>query len=212
MRENLYYLLVAGILMGSGPCLGFCAPFLVAYMGVQKKTFRQSLLSYGFFCAGKMISYAILGFLCALGTLSLQSSVVMWHAHIIYLILGVFIMCLGIASALRPSHSSLCCLPRQEKTYHMAVVGFLVGLSPCLPLIGMLHYIALIARTPYEAAGLTMVFGLGTVASPVIVLMVCSGGFARAISQWKSVSYFFHYLLSALIVFLGVAIARRAFG
>jgi sulfite exporter TauE/SafE len=206
MRENLSYLFMAGLLMGSGPCLGFCAPFLVAYSGAQKKSPLESLGSYAIFSMGKMMSYALLGFFCALGTLSLQSDLVSLYTKKIYVVLGVFIILLGMASAWDKQGFLCCASLNKGSVRNVGLVGFLVGLSPCLPLIGILQYIVLVARSPWQAAGLTVTFGAGTVLSPVILLMVFSGTFARFISQWKILALIVRYAFSVLVIYFGLTI------
>ncbi len=206
MRENLYYLFAAGLLLGSGPCLSFCSPFLVIYTAAQKKGIKQSLISYGIFSFGKILSYMILGVVCALGAVSLQSQIFSRYTAFIYSFLGSFIVLLGVLICLKGKNVFGCAMFNAGNIRNVGVVGFLVGLSPCLPLLGILNYIVLVSHSAFEAAGLTLVFGLGTIFSPVVLLIMVSGKFAHWIDQNKKWSKIFSLLCGTLLIGFGLRI------
>lgn len=52
----------------------------------------------------------------------------------------------------------------------MVLLGLVVGVSPCLPLLGVLTEIMFIADKFYQGWLLGLAFGLGTLISPLLVL------------------------------------------
>jgi len=213
MAENLYYLFVSGIILGSGPCLVSCAPFLVIYTAAQKKGIKRSLYSYGIFSCGRLLSYILWGFVCALGAVYLQSETISRYIQNIYFVLGVFIILLGIATSLgtKDFFGRTCALLNQGNIRNVGIAGFLVGLSPCLPLLGMLNYVVLISKNPWDAMMYLFVFGLGTTLSPLVLAVVFSGKFAQILSRNPRIKIFLQYACGALLVFLGAQIVLRAF-
>ncbi|MCX5681055.1 MAG: sulfite exporter TauE/SafE family protein [Candidatus Omnitrophica bacterium] len=173
MKENLYYLFVSGLVLGSGPCLGFCGPFLLAYTAAYKASIRQSFFSYLIFSGGRLVSYAAWGLVCVLAVAFFQSPGLAKYTRVIYCVLGGFIIFLGLAILLGKNNffKKACEVIHQGNVRNVGVAGFLAGLSPCLPLIGILNYVALIAKSPSEAMLFLLVFGLGTVISSAAILI-----------------------------------------
>jgi sulfite exporter TauE/SafE len=52
----------------------------------------------------------------------------------------------------------------------MFIVGMLVALSPCLPLIGILLEIALLSKGLFSGVIYSLFFGIGTMLSPLLLL------------------------------------------
>ena len=164
MRENLYYLLVSGLLLGSGPCLGFCAPVLVSYTLAHKNSLKQSLVSYLVFSLAKLLSYGLLGLICALSAGILHNPLFSRSTGLIKLLMGIFIILIGIATMVKPPHaaSKFCGWLHKGNIRNVGMLGLLIGLSPCLPLLGILNYIVIISPAPLAALGYSLACGIGT--------------------------------------------------
>ena len=208
MKENLYYLFTAGLILGSGPCLSFCAPVLISYTIAQKASLRKSIASYAVFSLFKLLAYGLLGLVCAGITNLIATETLAAYSQIIYLVLGIFIVLIG-ATTLMPGYKrfgKLCALVNFGHVRNVGVLGFLVGLSPCLPLLGILNYIILIAQNPLQAIFLTLVFGLGTVFSPIILLIMFSGKFSDIFSKNDKIKFIFQVICGLILVAFGVKV------
>lgn len=208
MSENLSYLFLSGIILGSGPCLVSCAPFLIFYTAAHKPGLKRSLYSYGVFSLGRLVSYILWGLICVLGAAYLQSETVSQYTNNIYLVLGVFIVVLGVATCLgvRELFGKTCAIVNQGNIRNVGVAGLLVGFAPCLPLIGILNYVVLIAKNPMDAMLYLFVFGLGTILSPLVLLAALSGKFSQMISRSQKIKVIFQYACGAILILLGARI------
>ncbi len=177
MKENLYYLFLSGLILGSGPCLAFCAPILVSYTAIHKKTFKDSFFSYLVFSLCKLLSYAVLGLLCALGVKIINTPLGAKYLDSIYLGLGYFIVLIGVATIFHKGKklTSICSWLNKGNIKNVGILGLLIGFTPCLPLLGILNYIIIISKNIPQSIIFSLVFGLGTVISPLFILVLISG-------------------------------------
>jgi sulfite exporter TauE/SafE len=205
MKENLYYLFASGLVLGSTSCLGLCAPMLLAYVVAHKKSLSQSLLSYAIFSLGKLTSYAFLGILCALGATLIHNPRIAGFADAIYVVMGCFITLIGITTIFyeQKTLSRMCAWFNTGNIRNVGILGLLVGLSPCLPLLGILNYIMLISKTVFDAVLFTLLFGLGTVLSPLLVLVALSAKAAAYLSRKPVFKMIIRVICGAVLVILG---------
>jgi sulfite exporter TauE/SafE len=90
----------------------------------------------------------------------------------------------------------------------VVLLGLVVGLLPCAPLLGVLYYAGLISRSWLESLWYSFSFGLGTFVSPLILLCILAG----IIPQWlenKKYYYVFRFICGLVIIFLGVQLLMR---
>ena len=92
---------------------------------------------------------------------------------------------------------------------NVGVFGLLVGLSPCLPLIGILNYILIISKTPVESVFFALIFGLGTIVSPLVLLMVVSSKFSQMFSQNNKAKTAIRLISAGLLLLLGIQVIIR---
>ncbi|MFA5275880.1 MAG: sulfite exporter TauE/SafE family protein [Candidatus Omnitrophota bacterium] len=213
MSESLYYLFLSGLILGSGPCLGFCAPILVSFIATYKPSLKKSLFSYLIFCAGRISGYMIVGALIGVFSGVLKSNIFSGYANIINMALGFFILFIGIITIISkdPLKSRYCAFLYKGNLRNAGVLGFLAGLSPCLPLLGILNYIIVISRTPLEGVSYAFVFGLGTAISPVIFLIGLSGKLAGALSLNQKIKQAIKVVSSLVLMLLGANIILKVF-
>ncbi len=208
MKENLYYLFISGLILGSGPCLSFCAPMLIGYAASQRASIRKSISSYAMFSLFKVAGYMLLGLACALSVRLLNSPALGGYLNTIYLMLGSFMVLAGLAVLFnKASHGNKACQWfHKGNIKNVGVFGLLVGLAPCLPLLGILNYVVIISNNPAQAIIFTLVFGLGTVLSPLLILMVLSAKIAERLSQNKKLKFTIRIATSLIIIFFGLKI------
>ena len=205
MKENLYYLFISGLILGSGPCLSLCAPVLASYTAIHKKSLKDSFLSYLVFALFKLIGYCILGLLCTLGIKIINSPLGQKYLDSIYLIIGSFIVLIGIATIFYKSNklNPACNWINKGNIRNVGVLGLLIGLAPCLPLLGILNYIVLISDSSLMAIGFCLIFGLGTIISPLFIIVMLSGSLAGALSKNNMLKIAIRVLCGGIIIFLG---------
>jgi sulfite exporter TauE/SafE len=213
MKESLYYLFVSGLILGSGPCLAFCAPILTGFVAIYKPSLKKALISYLSFSSAKLVSYIIIGAACGAFSGLLKSSFFMSYLNIINIALGVFVLLIGILTFVsKEPLSSKCCffLAKGDLT-NASILGLLAGFSPCLPLLGILNYIIIISRSPWDGLFYAFIFGLGTSISPVILLVGLSGKLAGNFSNCNKIKILIKIVSSLLLIYLGARIIFQIF-
>ena len=213
MKESLYYLFVSGLILGSGPCLGFCAPILTGFIVTYKPSLRKALISYASFSSAKLVSYMVIGALCGVFSGLLKSGFFMSYLNIINITLGFFILLIGIVTFIskEPLGSKCCLFLSKGNLTNAGILGLLAGFSPCLPLLGILNYIIIISRSPLEGLFHAFIFGLGTSISPVILLVGLSGKLAGNLSGNNKIKTLIRVVSSLILVYLGIRIILQRF-
>ncbi|MFH1505054.1 MAG: sulfite exporter TauE/SafE family protein [Candidatus Omnitrophota bacterium] len=208
MKENLYYLLTAGLILGSGPCLWLCAPVLISYIASNKQNTKKSLISYLTFSAFKLLGYTIMGILAAVGVKLLNIPFLARYLDSIFLLLGVFIILIGISTIFyrEKGLGKICGWVNKGNVKNVGILGLLIGLAPCAPLLGILNYIVIISRIPYEAIIFSLVFGIGTVLSPLLILVILSAKLANFFSQNKKIKLLIRIICGLILIVLGARI------
>jgi sulfite exporter TauE/SafE len=135
MKESLYYLFLSGLILGSGPCIGFCAPILAGFVAAYKPSLKKALLSYLSFSWAKIASYMVLGVLCGIFSGILQGNFFIGYFRIVNIALGVFVLLIGILTGIfkEPLGSKYCLFLSRGNLRNAGILGFFAGFSPCLP-------------------------------------------------------------------------------
>jgi sulfite exporter TauE/SafE len=163
-----------GFMLGlTGPCLFYCLPIILALSAGSSKNYNNKLSGIITFLCGRLFAYTALGFLAGVSGLvlrqftdsrfSLHSKPV---AGIISIAFGIYIL------FYRQEKEKTCGRNRMQDLLQsggLLMYGFIVGISPCPPLIGLLLEIALISRNFLQGAVYGLMFGLGTFLSGFIV-------------------------------------------
>lgn len=208
MKESLDYLFLSGLILGSGPCVGFCAPILASFIATYKPSLKKALISYLSFSSAKLASYMILGALCGVFSGILKSSFFTGYLNIINITLGFFILLIGILTIIskEPLSSKYCAFFSKGNLKNAGILGLLAGFSPCLPLLGILNYIIIISHSALEGLLYTFIFGLGTTVSPVILLIGLSGKLAGSFSGNNKIKILIRIFSSLILIYLGTKI------
>lgn len=160
--------------MGWGPCLAYSAPLLLPYIGGTKKGWKEGLKIGVMFSLGRLLALGILG--------ALAASVFSWinqffspqKSGYLYLVTAFFMVVLGIFIILGkgfkiPFGKIINKRILDKGTESMFILGFLIGISPCAPLIAILTYIACIAENIFLGVLYAFSFGIGTAVAPIIL-------------------------------------------
>jgi sulfite exporter TauE/SafE len=185
--------LVLGFSYGIGPCTLSCAPLIVPLIIATAKNQKQGLLYSFIFSIGRVTAYTILGALAGFFGMYFASGIPKkW--------MGVFLFLVGIALIFQ-LHSR-CILKSNFKLtgkWMAYVSGVMFGAAPCPPLIGLLG-LAVLSKSAFTGAAMGCVFGLGTIISPVLLMGIFSGWFAKQ-KEFKDV---IPYVSGGFIALLGI--------
>ena len=193
----------------SGPCFFSCAPILVVYLAAKQLKLRETLGNIFVFSAGRLLAYIILGFLTGLSASVLRyfsgAKAILFFkplAALLIILMGILVL-LG-----NRSNSGLCRLI-QNKVSGLAgifLLGFIIGVSPCAPLLALLFEIGLISGTVWQAAGYALCFGLGTLISGLIVIGGLAGIFSwlpLKLLNSRKANLAFRIICALILIFLG---------
>ena len=128
---------------------------------------------------------------------------------------GAFIVLLGTVIVIGKSPHLNFCAPLIKKigsekgTWQMVALGLLIGFAPCLPLLGVLAYIAFNAHNLAHGALLGLVFGIGTLVSPLILIGPLAGGFPQLLEKRPLVYKIFSRACGLILVYLGMGMIFR---
>jgi len=208
MSESLYYLFLSGLILGSGPCLGFCAPILTSFVAIYKSSLKKAIISYLFFSSGKLVSYMTIGALCGVFSGILNSGFFLGYLNIINITLGFLILFIGILTIIskEPLSSKYCLFFSKGNLRNASILGILAGFSPCLLLLGILNYIVIISHSALDGLFYAFAFGLGTSISPVILLVGLSGKLAGSFSNNNKIKLLIKIISSLVLIYLGARI------
>jgi sulfite exporter TauE/SafE len=201
-------LFLVGLALGWGPCLVSCAPLLLPYIAATKGGWKEGLNSALIFTSARLTAYVLLGLLVGISSELTGQLVSDKSAVYIQRFGGVFLCMLGLVIIMdKDYHLPLCrILQRQflsRSGVSMFILGFITGVLPCLPLLGVLSYIALTAKTPVMGAFYGLAFGVGNSLSPLIPLGILAGIIPKAFEERKIIIRICGFLL----IFAGIHLA-----
>lgn len=185
--------LILGFTYGLGPCTFACAPLVVPLIMATSKNKKQGIIYSIIFGLGRVISYTILGFLA--GLLGSQINLFLSKK-----ILGIFFVLLGAAIMLKVQGK--CIYKSRFKItgpFMSLIAGIVFGLGPCPPLVALLA-LAAVSKSALTGALMGLVFGIGTVVSPIIILGFFSGWLAKQ-KEFKKV---IPYVSGGFLILLGI--------
>ena len=206
--SNLIELFSIGITMAFGPCLFFCTPIVLSYIAGTQESGRKGFQSVLIFSLSRAIIYVLLGslagFLGKILTATLDK-----YTLTIYIIGGTFISLSGILILMgKNPNLHLCQILRKYTTENnirsSIILGIIIGLLPCTPLLGILVYISLISKGLWQGALLGFSFGVGTIISPLIILGILVSALPKIIIKSPKVLEIFKKACGFLLFLFGV--------
>ncbi len=217
MSRVIFSLFLTGIFLGYGPCLLSCGPMLVSYITATKENAIGGLKTYIIFSLTRLFVYIVFGVLVGLfGERILHRFFESQALGILFFIFGLFLSFLGVFLIIdKFSFAQKCNLlihrylgSRDFK--NIVIFGLIVSFAPCLPLMAVLGYIALISDHWLKGMLYMSAFGLGTVISPMIVLSMAAGWVAKVLKKYDNVFRIARILCGAIIFYLGMSLMMSA--
>ncbi|KYH39140.1 MAG: Cytochrome c biogenesis protein, transmembrane region [Candidatus Bathyarchaeota archaeon B23] len=207
--EGLLELFLMGLTLGVGPCSLFCLPLLLPYIAGAREDWLGGLRAALTFSLSRLTAYMLLGLLAGLSgrfiaLISGGLAPLLWLlGSLLVILLGILIL---LGGELRPPMLiPLSKLLIEGDLMSMGLLGFIVGITPCAPLLGVLTYITLSASGPLMGALSALCFGLGSaLITPIIALGVAAGLLPRLIFRDRRVYSLFRRVCGALLILLGV--------
>lgn len=204
-----------GLAFGIGPCLASCGPLLISYIAATNKNIKTSVFVYLLFSLSRVSVYSVLSISIFLFGQALTNYFVGNLSRYLFIFGGLFIISIGVLVMLGNAPQNQLCqrmhsffLKKDAKT--VIILGLVIGILPCAPLISILSYIGLMAKSWLNALLLGFSFGLGTTFSPLLILAAASGSISKFAANNKFYRIFY-VSCGAIIIFLGFQLMRRAF-
>ena len=174
MLSNLLKLLIGGFTMGWGPCLAYTAPLLLPYIGATKTGWQAGLKIGAMFSLGRLLALAILGGVATFAFSFINRLFPPYRSAYLYIVIAIFMIVLGILIILGKGFRIPVGKIVGEKildrgTESMLLLGFLMGISPCVPLVAVLTYIACVAENIGSGILYALSFGIGASVAPIIL-------------------------------------------
>ena len=197
----------------SGPCLLVCAPVLITYVAGKQTAWKQALSDIFVFLTGRFIAYLALGYLAGLSGLILRQFCNLSIIPFVKALGGVVIIFLGIYVWLGKEPLPWLHKCRADAS-SLFVLGFIMGIFPCAPLLALLLEITLISKTPLGGLFYALFFGLGTFISGLLVIGGLSGISTRLpakILKSKKSNLTFRIICALLLMGLGLDLIFRLY-
>jgi len=214
--EISIYLFISGLLFGSGPCIATCGPILISYIAGTNKHFLKALGVYALFSLARITVYLLLAIVIFFfGKFSLER-LLGDYFKLVVIIGGGFVVLVGLLTALgrrheiKPFNFLYKNIVEQDKK-SIVLLGIIMGILPCAPLLAILSYIGLVSKGWVISLVYALSFGLGTILSPLIILAGLSGllpGFF--VNKRARYSRIFSLICGLIIVVLGIQLISRA--
>lgn len=171
--------LTLGILYGLGPCTLFCAPILVPLIMATAKSGKEGIVQVFNFGFGRISAYIFLAGISGYAGYLLREIISQKLISIFVIFLGVFIL-------IRSRESCPFFLTKVKNREISFLSGFVIGLGPCPPLLALLSLAAL-EKSFLTGLGMGLVFGLGSLITPLIIFGFLAGRLA-ILKEFKNVA------------------------
>ncbi len=206
-----------GLSFGSGPCLASCGPLLISYTAGTRKNPAGGLSAYALFSLARVSVYLAIGLAVYFLGRFLAVEYLGVISRYVLILGGAFIISVGVLLILgKNMHSGICGLLRdkflQKDKKSIIIMGLIIGLLPCAPLLAVFSYIGLTSKSWHSSLAYAFSFGAGTLVSPLLVLTALAGLLPRLLTDKKPVyERAFNFLCGGIMVFLGAQLVMRAF-
>lgn len=220
MNTTITYFQLFGIgfsLGIAGPCLLTCAPLMVIYIAGRRISFLEGLRDISIFLCGRFLAYLALGYIAGYSGTYLRLVVDRVFLPWFRLLAGAVIILMGVYVGFGRNVLNRFCPARLSKVTGISslfLLGVIIGVSPCPPLIGLLIELTLISKNGLDGLSYALFFGLGTLISGLLTLGVLAGFFnwfpAKIFHSTKT-KLTFRILCALLLVLLGLNLIFMVF-
>lgn len=204
-------LVMIGVAVGFGsPCFFVCAPLILPFVAAIEDDWKQALGDLCLVIGGRIFAYGILGAFAGISGGALHTIISSGVAQSVRIACGIIIIVLGLVIALGPGLGWEPCarLGAGRLTRgSLLLVGFVIGLAPCVPLISVMFEITLISRTPLAGVAYALCFGAGTACATLLTvgpLAVIFGHFPSRLFRNASLKKAFRVICGLLIMIFGI--------
>ncbi len=203
-------LFLTGLALGVGPCMMFCLPILLPYIAGTREGWLEGLKATMAFSLTRLAAYTVLGLIAGVSGEILTGlfgeggySLYIWVIGYLFVsFLGLLILLGGELKTPMPRFLTRHKLG--DDLTSLIILGLLVGITPCGPLLGILTYITLSVKSPLSGAFHAFCFGLGaSIITPITLLGVVAGVVPRLIFKSPRISEMFKRSCGALLILLG---------
>jgi sulfite exporter TauE/SafE len=157
--------------MGWGPCLSYSAPLLLPYIGATKRNWRDGLKVGLVFSIGRLLALGLLGGIATVAFRHINHFFPPHRSGWLYGIVALCMIAVGILIVLGKrlgKRSENRILERGTKS--MFLFGFLMGVTPCVPYVAILTYIACVAeQAVLRGVWYAVAFAMGTSVAPIVL-------------------------------------------
>ena len=195
-----------------GPCFLICTPILITYVAGNRKNLAGTLKDIAVFLAGRLTAYVLLGYLAGLSGVIIRQLVSQDIGRFFRPAAGMVSILLAILVLISAYDFRKGCKTRDGGVYSKAglvLLGFIIGITPCGPLVALLFEIALISNSALEGAAYALFFGLGTFISGMITVGAVCGLLSwlpEKLLKSKSANIVFRLICAALLILFGVTL------
>lgn len=214
----LLSIFLLGLSVGAGPCMASCGPVLVPYFAQAPLKPLEAVRKYAVFSLGRILVYSGLGAAIFLvGKMATQVFLESTFGYVTFFG-GVIICMLGVLSIFgRHSGPRFCAFLEKHRpridTGNLFLLGIVMGLAPCGPVLVLLASAALVSKHLALTVGYCLVFGLGTTISPLALICVFASGSSQFLRNrnmfWQRI---LDYLCGSIMIFIGIQFLLRAKG
>lgn len=201
----------------AGPCFLTCTPVIVTYIAGSKKLPADIFKDIFTFLSGRLLAYVLLGALAGLSGAALKKFTgSSFLAYLQPLAGAVTILFAVILLTGKSGDSCAKVLTSRGKILNFGGIfafGFLIGISPCAPLLALLFDVALMSRGLFDGISYTFFFGLGTFLSGLITIGVITGILTRVPTVFvksKMVAIIFKTVCALLLLALGLGLILKS--
>jgi ABC-type nickel/cobalt efflux system permease component RcnA len=182
--KTFFELFALGLAWGlSGPCLLTCAPILVPFVAGREGNLKIAFFDTAIFSIGKFSAYILLGFLAGLSSHILNKFLESSSVYLLKIFVGILMSIIGILIIIGKNPQIKFCqilrknlIERSAKS--LLIIGFVIGILPCAPLLVILFEIALISKNALSGLVYGSAFGIGVSITPFLILAPLAGFFS----------------------------------
>jgi sulfite exporter TauE/SafE len=183
MAIALLQVFTIGFSLGfTGPCLFYCLPIILTFTSGVEQDHRKSLGDILVFFFGRLSAYILLGCLAGMSGMILRRFINSNLAVYLNPLAGLISIGLGALVAFNKKTAEGRCVRDSSQAGvfgGLFLFGFIIGISPCAPLLVLLFEIVLISKNAFQGALYGLSFGLGTFISGAIIAVGFSGLLTR---------------------------------
>lgn len=175
-----------GLILAWGPCFYYCTPIILSYLAGTKSGWGRGAVNVIVFSASRMIAYiVVISIAFLIGNSVIRNWYEQGYGRILYYGAGIITIILGLLLLVGKDimHFRWCSrlLKNMPKNNLVAMImlGFIIGITPCIPLFGVINYVVFEAQSLPQAILYALCFGIGTVLGPLIPLGIFASGLTK---------------------------------